>query len=211
MVSMPLVVDLDGTLIRTDMLHESALRVLRDSPGSALRIPLWLSRGKALLKERLAGLVEIDPASLPYNTELLEWLKVQKSEGRKLILCTASDKSLALAIAEHLTIFDEVMASDGVTNLAGPNKAAVLHQRFGQAGFDYVGNSSADIAVWRCARNASWSTDRPALPGLPAAAAKSNGCSRRKGSASRHGAACCGFTSGSRTCCCSCRCLPATS
>lgn len=154
MVSMPLVVDLDGTLIRTDMLHESALRVLRESPGNALRIPLWLSRGKAVLKERLAGLVDIDPASLPYNAELLEWLKVQKSEGRKLILCTASDKSLAIAIAEHLTIFDEVMASDGITNLAGPNKASALHQRFGQAGFDYVGNSSADIAVWRCARNA---------------------------------------------------------
>lgn len=151
---MPLVVDLDGTLIRTDMLHESALRVFQDSPGNALRIPLWLSRGKAVLKERLAGLVEIDPASLPYNAELLEWLKVQKAEGRKLILCTASDKSLALAVAEHLTIFDEVMASDGITNLAGPNKAAALHQRFGKAGFDYVGNSSADIAVWRCARNA---------------------------------------------------------
>ncbi|SPC11711.1 conserved membrane hypothetical protein [Cupriavidus taiwanensis] len=154
MVSMPLVVDLDGTLIRTDMLHESALRVLRDSPANVLRIPLWLSRGKAVLKERLAGLVNIDPASLPYNAELLEWLKGQKAEGRKLILCTASDKSMALAIAEYLTIFDEVMASDGVTNLAGPNKASALHQRFGQAGFDYVGNSSADIAVWRCARNA---------------------------------------------------------
>ncbi|MCY1222384.1 4-hydroxybenzoate octaprenyltransferase [compost metagenome] len=154
MVTMPLVVDLDGTLIRTDMLHESALRVLRDSPADILRMPVWLSRGKAVLKERLAGLVNIDPASLPYNMELLEWLKIQKAAGRKLILCTASDKSLALAIAEHLTIFDEVMASDGVTNLAGPNKAAALHQRFGQAGFDYVGNSSADITVWRCARNA---------------------------------------------------------
>ncbi|MCY1285007.1 4-hydroxybenzoate octaprenyltransferase [compost metagenome] len=154
MVTMPLVVDLDGTLIRTDMLHESALRVLRDSPADILRMPVWLSRGKAVLKERLAGLVNIDPASLPYNMELLEWLKIQKAAGRKLILCTASDKSLAVAIAEHLTIFDEVMASDGVTNLAGPNKAAALHQRFGQAGFDYVGNSSADITVWRCARNA---------------------------------------------------------
>ncbi len=167
---MPLVVDLDGTLIRTDMLHESALRVLRDSPGSALRIPLWLSRGKAVLKERLAGLVDIDPASLPYNAELLEWLKAQKSDGRKLILCTASDKSLALAIAEHLTIFDEVMASDGVTNLAGPNKAAVLHERFGQAGFDYVGNSSADIAVWRCARNAI------VVNGSPSLARAAGGC-----------------------------------
>lgn len=153
-MSMPLVVDLDGTLIRTDMLHESALRVLRDSPGNAFRIPLWLSKGKAALKERLAGLVDIDVASLPYNAELVDWLKQQKAAGRRLILCTASDRAVATAIADHLTIFDEVLASDGVTNLAGPNKAATLCERFGQAGFDYAGNSQADIAVWRCARNA---------------------------------------------------------
>lgn len=147
-------VDLDGTLIHTDMLHESALRVLRDSPLYTLHIPYWLSRGKAALKQNLANRSDFDPSTLPYNKELLEWLKQQKAQGRKLILCTASDLSIAAAISEHLGFFDEVMASDGVRNLAGKHKAELLEQRFGHAGFDYVGNSNADLAVWQRAHKA---------------------------------------------------------
>jgi len=154
LVLYPLVVDLDGTLIHTDMLHESALRALRDYPLDAIRIPFWLSKGKAVLKQHLASRTHFDPQSLPYNSDLLDWLKQQKNAGRILILCTASDKSIADAIAGHLDIFDEVIASDGLLNLAGKHKAQVLEQRFGRAGFDYVGNSSADIAVWGVARRA---------------------------------------------------------
>lgn len=149
----PLIIDLDGTLIHTDMLHESALRTLRDRPLDVLRMPCWLLQGKAVLKQRLAG-GEFDAASLPYNLELLDWLRQQKAAGRKLVLCTASDSTIATAIADHLSLFDEVMASDGVRNLAGSNKAAALEQRYGRQGFDYVGNSSADLHVWRHARRA---------------------------------------------------------
>ena len=150
----PLIVDLDGTLIQTDMLHETALRVSRDSPLDVLRIPLWLLQGKAVLKARLAGRTDFDPAALPYNLPLLDWLKEQRAAGRRLILCTATDRSIADNIAAHLGVFDEVMASDGITNLAGSNKAAALEARFGAHGFDYAGNSSADLAVWRRARRA---------------------------------------------------------
>lgn len=150
----PLVVDLDGTLIHTDMLHESALRVLRDNPFYLLFIPYWLSQGKAVLKLNLSNRTDFDPSSLPYNNDLLYWLKQQRAQGRKLILCTASDHSIAIAISEYLGIFDEVMASDGKTNLAGKHKAKALEQRFGHACFDYAGNSRADLAVWQCARQA---------------------------------------------------------
>lgn len=150
----PLVVDLDGTLIRTDMLHESALRVLRDSPVNTLRIPYWLSQGKAVLKKNLGACTDFDPSCLPYNQDLLDWLKQQREQGRSLVLCTASDTCIATAIAEHLGIFDEVMASDGTINLAGTFKAEMLEQRYGRAGFDYVGNSRADLAVWQVARRA---------------------------------------------------------
>lgn len=148
----PLVVDLDGTLIRTDMLHESTLRIFRDNPFNTLCIPYWLSQGKASLKRNLAARTEFDPSFLPYNQELLVWLKQQRVEGRQLILCTASDFSIAARIAEYLGIFDQVIASDGKINLAGKNKADALEQRFGHRGFDYVGNSSADLAVWHRAR-----------------------------------------------------------
>jgi 4-hydroxybenzoate polyprenyltransferase/phosphoserine phosphatase len=150
----PLVVDLDGTLIRTNMLHECALRALRDNPLDALRIPYWLSRGKAVLKRHLAHRTDFDPSYLPYNQDLLIWLKQQRVQGRKLILCTASDLSIANAISAHLGIFDEVMASDGTTNLTGKHKAEALEQRFGHAGFDYAGNSSSDLAVWQRSRRA---------------------------------------------------------
>lgn len=150
----PIVVDLDGTLIRTDMLHESALRVMRDKPLHLLRIPFWLARGKAFLKSKLAGHTSFDPASLPYNQDLLAWLQEQRASGRRLILCTASDRAIADPIAAHIGLFDEVMASDGNSNLAGRNKAAALEERFGRGGFDYVGNSSADLHVWQGARRA---------------------------------------------------------
>lgn len=136
------------------MLHESALWMLRDKPMDVLRIPGWLMNGKATLKREIADRTNFNPDSLPYNTVLLAWLEQQRAAGRTLILCTASDQAIAGAIAEHLGIFDEVMASNGDVNLAGPHKAAALVQRFGKQGFDYAGNSTADLAVWEAARHA---------------------------------------------------------
>lgn len=147
-------VDLDGTLIQTDMLHESAVQLMRNQPLAALCIPAWLLEGKAVLKRKLAAQTMFEPAALPYNLELVAWLKAQRSQGRRLILCTASDHAIAAQIAEHLGVFDEVMASDGTTNLAGTHKASALVARFGLQGFDYAGNSTADLAVWQHARRA---------------------------------------------------------
>lgn len=128
--------------------------MLRDQPLNVLRMPGWLMKGKATLKRELAGRADFNPASLPYNRDLLAWLEEERINGRRLILCTASDRSIADAIAGHLGVFDEVMASDGTVNLAGANKALALEQRFGEGGFDYVGNSNADLAVWARARRA---------------------------------------------------------
>jgi 4-hydroxybenzoate polyprenyltransferase len=136
------------------MLHESALWMLRDQPLNVLRIPVWLMSGKASLKKKLAVRTDFNVASLPYNADLIEWLTQQRANGRQLILCTASDRSIAQPIAEHLALFDDVMASDGGVNLAGTNKARALEKRFGEGGFDYVGNSRADVAVWAHARRA---------------------------------------------------------
>lgn len=150
----PLVVDLDGTLLHTDTLHESALQLLRDSPASTLNIPGWLAGGKAQMKRKISTLAKLNPETLPYNLQLLDWLREQRAAGRRLVLCTATDRSIAEDIAAHLDLFDEVIASDGEVNLAGANKAAALEARFGAGGFDYAGNSSADLAVWAKAREA---------------------------------------------------------
>ncbi len=154
MTSIPLAVDLDGTLVLTDTLHESALRALREHPLASLQMPLWLMQGKAYLKQKLAGLTAFDAASLPYNQSLLEWLKAEHAQGRKLVLCTAADRSVATAVADHLGIFDEVMASDGVNNLSSHRKADALEARFGAGGFDYAGNARPDLQVWERAHRA---------------------------------------------------------
>ncbi len=154
MNGIPLAVDLDGTLIQTDTLHEAALRALRERPLSLLRLPLWLLQGRAVVKQQLAGLSRFDPSVLPYNQPLLDWLTEQRAAGRRLVLCTAADRSIADAVAVHLGIFDEVLASDGQTNLGGTHKAQALERRFGAGGFDYAGNARTDIKVWSRARQA---------------------------------------------------------
>jgi len=147
-------VDLDGTLTLTDTLHESALCLLRDSPVNVLALPFWLLGGKAALKAKVADRVDLDVATLPYNSALIEWLKEERAAGKRIVLCTATDKRAAQAIADHLGLFDEVLASDGTTNNAGINKRAALEAKYGVKGYDYAGNSAADIAVWAGARQA---------------------------------------------------------
>jgi 4-hydroxybenzoate polyprenyltransferase/phosphoserine phosphatase len=152
--AIPLAVDLDGTLVRSDTLHEAALRALREHPLALLQLPFWLLQGKAVLKQRLAALSRFDPSTLPYHQPLITWLTEQRAQGRKLVLCTAADHSIATAISEHLGIFDEVIASDGNTNLGGVKKADALERLFGAGGFDYVGNAPVDLHVWQRARKA---------------------------------------------------------
>ncbi len=150
----PLVVDLDGTLIRTDLMWESLARLLRRNPFAIFQVLFWWCRGRACLKKALARRVKIDPATLPYHQKFLAYLREQKAAGRKLVLATASDLQMALPVADHVGLFDEVLGSDGKTNLRSENKLKALVEKFGERGFDYAGNSSADFAVWRGAREA---------------------------------------------------------
>jgi apolipoprotein N-acyltransferase len=152
--NIPLIVDLDGTLIRTDLLWESLARLLRRNPFWIFPILPWWMRGRACLKKHLARRVKIDPATLPYQQQFLTFLREQKSAGRRLVLATASDLQMALPVANHVGLFDEVLASDGKTNLRSGNKLKLLTEKFGPRGFDYAGNSTADFAVWRGAREA---------------------------------------------------------
>jgi 4-hydroxybenzoate polyprenyltransferase len=153
--SIPLCIDLDGSLIRSDMLHELAIGLVKTTPLSFLKLPwILVTRGKAALKQRIADEVNFDASVLPYHNNFLSWLAEQKASGRRLVLCTASDRSVADTIASHLGFFEEVMASNGVTNLEGQNKAKALVDKFGEKGFDYAGNSIPDLEVWKHARKA---------------------------------------------------------
>lgn len=143
-------VDLDGTLIRSDTLFENFFLFLRRSPLLFWLPLLWLLRGKTNLKKHLANEVIPDAAFLPYNLELIDWLKKQKVMGAKLILATAANHRIAQAVFDHLGFFDDCIATSGI-NLSAHNKRKTLIERFGDKGYEYVGNSQADLAVWESA------------------------------------------------------------
>ncbi|MGB9107718.1 MAG: haloacid dehalogenase-like hydrolase, partial [Telluria sp.] len=157
----PLVVDLDGTLIHTDLLWESLLLFLKRHPLQAWRLPFWLLRGKASLKENLAARVELDPAALPYDEVLLEHIARAREEGREIVLATGAHAHLADSVAAHLGVFSRVLSTSGAVNLTSHAKARRLNALYGAGAYDYVGNSRADLPVWLACRQPYSVTSRP--------------------------------------------------
>lgn len=149
----PLCVDLDGTLVRTDMLHEAILDVAKQQPLSLLKAFGMRNHTKAGIKYRIGELARLDVSNLPYQAQIIELITEARSNGRPIVLATAAAPQIAKAVADHLAVFDEVLCSDDNHNLSGQNKAERLVERFGERGFDYIGNHYDDLAVWRVARH----------------------------------------------------------
>lgn len=145
----PLCVDMDGTLLKTDSLIESVLVLVRQQPISAFLVLLWVLRGKAFLKHQVAIRIRLDPTTLPYNQDVVSWLQQERNNGRQLLLVTGAERAIAEPIADFLCLFDAVMSSGEETNLTGAAKGAALSERFGPGGFDYAGNSHPDLQVFR--------------------------------------------------------------
>lgn len=150
----PLFVDLDGTLIRSDSLWESFAIALRARPWRTAIGVTSLARGRAALKERFGHLGPIDPEALPYREDFLEWLRQEKASGRRIVLATAADRSVAESVASHLGVFDSVLASDGSRNLKGPEKLAAIEAASAGGSFDYAGNDESDIPIFARSRQA---------------------------------------------------------
>jgi 4-hydroxybenzoate polyprenyltransferase len=160
----PLCVDLDGTLIKTDLLWESVLKLLKGAPWKIVYLPLWLLKGKAHIKHKLAENVKIDISTLPYHQELIAYLENQKLlSNREIVLCTGSHKSLANEVSTHIKVFTEVLATENDNNNTGKDKASLLKKRFGYQGFDYIGNEAKDRPVWSFARKALLVSKSPSL------------------------------------------------
>ncbi|MEM7137152.1 MAG: UbiA family prenyltransferase [Myxococcota bacterium] len=150
----PLCVDLDGTLVATDTLWESFMLLVRRAPHRVVALLFVILGGKARLKRYLARFAPVEPKTLPYRQEVVNLARDAKTQGRPVILVTASDQTTAGLVAAHLEVFDEAVGSDGRDNLKGPRKAAFLVERYGEGGFQYVGDATADLPVWAAAREA---------------------------------------------------------
>jgi len=148
----PLYVDLDDTLVATDTLWESIWAFLRTRPASAWKLVAWRARGRAAFGEALASAVVLDPASLPYRAEVVEYLRSERSRGRAVILATSAAARVAHGVADHLGLFDAVLATSGGSDPgAAARLEAIEHHRSALpgGGFEYVGHSAADLPVWR--------------------------------------------------------------
>ncbi len=154
--AVPLCVDLEGALTPVDVSVEALLSLLRQAPAALLSLPFWLRRGRSRMNREIAARVTLDTARLPLNRELLEWLQGQRAGGRRLVLVSAADARIAGQIAAQVGLFDEVIAGDGKTTLSGGTKRALLIERFGDAGFEYVAHGfTPDAAAAAAPRRTS--------------------------------------------------------
>ncbi len=146
---LPLYVDLDGTLLKSDLLLESFLELLKRNLLYLFLVPIWCLHGKAYLKHQIAQRVTLRADLLPYHETLLAYLREQKAAGRKLVLISASDQRLVESVAAHVGLFDQAIGSDGVTNCAGIQKCQRIQAQ--DTEFVYAGDRAVDLAIWRVA------------------------------------------------------------
>lgn len=143
----PLCVDLDGTLVKSDTLVDSLLALLASRPMLAFELPSRLLKGRAAFKAFVSESISLDVTHLPYNQMLLQFLNEEHAQGRAIYLTTGADMALAQRVAVHLGIFAGVLASDGANNLTGNRKLESLRANLGSGPFDYVGNDTPDLPL----------------------------------------------------------------
>jgi hypothetical protein len=149
----PLCVDLDGTLIHTDVLWEGIKFLLRRKPWILLGLLPLLCNGRAAFKKAVSAASTVSLDSLPWRKSLVDWLRSEAAGGRPVYLVTAADAAYSRAVIARLGFFAGALASDGALNLKANKKARRLVETFGEGGFDYIGDARADIPVWRAARS----------------------------------------------------------
>jgi phosphoserine phosphatase len=150
--TVPLIVDLDGTLIDGDTLHLSLGLLVRRRPWVVPVLPFVALSGRAQLKRYVADYVTLDAGSLPYRVDVVDFVTRERATARPILLATAADRRIADSVAKHLALFDSVIASDGRHNAKGTGKLESIRAHLGDAPFDYVGDSMADVPVFRAAR-----------------------------------------------------------
>jgi 4-hydroxybenzoate polyprenyltransferase len=148
----PLVVDVDGTLLKTDLLLEAALQMAARRPFQLWRLFLWLAQGKAALKISLGNIGDPGCATVPLREEILELIRAAQRAGRPVYLASASDRRFIEKLAQRVGGISGIFATEGAVNLAGAAKAERLVREFGEGGFDYVADADVDFPVWRASR-----------------------------------------------------------
>jgi 4-hydroxybenzoate polyprenyltransferase/phosphoserine phosphatase len=149
-----LCVDLDGTLVKSDCLWEAVLKLAKTQFFTLFLLPFWVLRGKAVFKDLVFRRAKLNPELLPYNDDVIAHIRMYREMGHRTVLATASPQFFAEEVAQYLQLFDEVKGSSPTENLSGKAKAKWLESEFGAKQYYYVGNSHADLPVWKSAKKA---------------------------------------------------------
>lgn len=147
-------IDLDGSLIKTDLFIESLWKYVKLNPFHFLLVLWWLRKGRCYVKYKLAKKVSVVAETLPYDHDIVAYLRELKSKGHGIYLVTGSNEMWAQKVAQHLKVFNMVMASSSKKNLVNHNKKKALEESFGKHQFYYMGNSRADYSVFSSAKGA---------------------------------------------------------
>lgn len=148
----PLCVDLDGTLVAGDTLHLSLALLARSRPWVLPWLPVVVCRGRAAFKRYVSDRTPLEPGALPYRAEVVQFLREERGAGRRILLATAADARIAVAVSEHLGLFDGIIASDGRHNAKGLGKVQAIREHLAGSEFDYMGDSLVDLPVFQAAR-----------------------------------------------------------
>lgn len=149
-----LVVDLDGTLTPTDLMYESMVKFVKSYPLKTAQLVKWYFAGKAVFKTALARNVDLAASTLPFDEKLISWLKNQKAQGTKIVMCSASAQKYVDEVAEHLNFFDLAIGTTPERNMRGANKVEELNKIFGKNNYYYVGDAHIDLEVWAASKGA---------------------------------------------------------
>jgi 4-hydroxybenzoate polyprenyltransferase len=143
-----LCVDLDGSLIKGDLLFEGVMTLLKRNPLMVFSLLWWLIRGKVYVKTQVAARTMLDPTRWAFNQRVLSLIEDYSRSGARVMLTTSAHRRVAQVVADHIGKFDIVLATGHGINLGGKRKLRAILDAVGERPFAYVGNAREDFVIW---------------------------------------------------------------
>jgi len=142
-----LVVDLDNSLLKIDLFKESLGKSLLKRPLVFFKTVMLALNSIALAKTFISKECKTDCHTLPYNNKILDIIDSYRKKGYLILLATGAPQAYAHSIANHLGLFDEVIATNEQINNVGINKLESIKKHVNDS-FIYLNDSVKDLPVW---------------------------------------------------------------
>lgn len=157
--NVPLVLDLDGTLLRLDSSRYFLKKACLAGDANILAA-VW--KGVPWLKAYLASRYAHTLAPRHWNEAVINLAASYREHGAEVWLVTASHVLLAKKVFQQFSFLTAYAGSTKRQRLKGAAKARWLTARFGAGGYDYAGDCANDVPCWNSARIAWVPANLPA-------------------------------------------------